>query len=193
MGTLKLIAPDGWQIDAEGQSVPPQIGRRPGESHLHRHGAGAVGGRRRLRPTRRSADRISTTQRIEIQYSHLPFILLQPPARLTAVSLDLAIRGHSVGYIAGAGDDTADALRQMGYAVTELRANDLTPDKLRNLDAIVIGIRAFNVNADLAAHLPDIFAYVEAGGTVVAQYNRPDGLKARQDRAVRSGDLRSSA
>ena len=119
-------------------------------------------------------------ERIEIRYAHLPFILLQPPARLNGVVLDLAIRGHAIGYIAGAGDNTADALRQMGYTVTELKANDLTPAKLDSLDAIVIGIRAFNVRADLAAHLPDIFAYIEHGGTVVAQYNRPDGLKVHK-------------
>ena len=175
-GSLKLIAPDGWQIVPESQSF-----------HL-----GSIGEQANLTftvtaPAQPAVATITAdatiggshfnNQRIEIQYSHLPFILLQPPARLKAVTLDLAIRGHSVGYIAGAGDDTAAALRQMGYAVTELGANDLTPDKLHDLDAIVIGIRAFNLRADLAAHLPDIFAYVEAGGTVVAQYNRPDGLK----------------
>jgi LmbE family N-acetylglucosaminyl deacetylase len=175
-GSLKLIAPNGWRIVPESQTF-----------HL-----GSVGEQTSLTfavtaPAQPAVATITAdatiggshfnNQRIEIQYSHLPFILLQPPARLTAVTLDLAIRGHSVGYIAGAGDDTAAALRQMGYAVAELGANDLTLDKLRDLDAIVIGIRAFNLRADLAAHLPDIFAYVEAGGTVVAQYNRPDGLK----------------
>ena len=42
---------------------------------------------------------------------------------------------------------------------------------------VVIGVRAFNVRNDLAAHLPALFAYVEAGGNVIVQYNRPDGLK----------------
>jgi LmbE family N-acetylglucosaminyl deacetylase len=175
-GSLKLIAPDGWKIVPDSQSF-----------HL-----GSIGEQASLTftvsaPPQPAVATITAdatiggshfnNQRIEIQYSHLPFILLQPAARLKAVTLDLAIRGHSVGYIAGAGDDTADALRQMGYAVTELKGDDLTPNKLHDLDAIVIGIRAFNLRTDLAAHLPDIFAYVQAGGTVVAQYNRPDGLK----------------
>jgi LmbE family N-acetylglucosaminyl deacetylase len=116
-------------------------------------------------------------ERIEIQYSHLPFVLLQPPARLAAVALDLKINAHNVGYIAGAGDDTADALRQMGCSVTNLESNDLTLDRLKNFDAIVIGIRAFNVRSDLAPHIQSILDYVQNGGTVVAQYNRPDGLK----------------
>jgi hypothetical protein len=42
---------------------------------------------------------------------------------------------------------------------------------------VVIGIRAFNVRTDLAEHLSTLLAYVEAGGTVVAQYNTLDGLR----------------
>jgi LmbE family N-acetylglucosaminyl deacetylase len=175
-GSLKLIAPDGWQIVPESQSF--RLGSIGDQANLTFTVTAPA------QPTVGTITADATiggshfnNQRIEIQYSHLPFILLQPPARFKAVTLDLAIRGHSVGYIAGAGDDTAAALRQMGYAVTELGANDPTPNKLRGLDAIVIGIRAFNLRSDLAAHLQDIFTYVEAGGTVVAQYNRPDGLK----------------
>ena len=58
-----------------------------------------------------------------------------------------------------------------------LTGADLTPERLRGLDAVVIGIRAFNVRTDLAERLPALFAYVEAGGTVVAQYNTLDGLR----------------
>jgi hypothetical protein len=41
-----------------------------------------------------------------------------------------------------------------------------------------MGIRAFNTRKDLAGHLPALFDYVEAGGTVIAQYNLSDGLGA---------------
>jgi hypothetical protein len=68
----------------------------------------------------------------------------------------------------------------MGYEVTMLTGADLTPDKLKNFDAIVVGVRAFNVRTDLADKMPALFSYVEAGGTVVEQYNRPDGLKTRE-------------
>jgi LmbE family N-acetylglucosaminyl deacetylase len=112
-------------------------------------------------------------ERVEINYPHIPLQLLQPPASLKAVCLDLAIRGRKVGYLPGAGDSVADSLEQMGYTVTTLTDADLTPEKLSGLDAVVIGVRAFNVRTNLAAHLPGLFAYVEAGGTVIAQYNRP--------------------
>jgi hypothetical protein len=82
-----------------------------------------------------------------------------------------------VGYLAGAGDDTAAALEQLGYAVTMLSGADLTPEKLAGLDAVVIGVRAFNERRDLSASVNGLWKYVENGGTVIAQYNRPNGLR----------------
>ncbi|MBV9468224.1 MAG: hypothetical protein JOZ57_03135, partial [Abitibacteriaceae bacterium] len=55
-----------------------------------------------------------------------------------------------------------------------------TADSLRRFDAVVIGVRAFNVRTDLADGLPALFAYVEGGGNVIEQYNRPDGLKTNK-------------
>jgi hypothetical protein len=115
-------------------------------------------------------------QRVELRYDHIPFQLLQPTATLNAVSLDLAIRGRHVGYLPGAGDDVARSLEQMGYAVTQLTGPDLTPEKLRPLDAVVVGIRAFNIRTDLAERVPALFAYVEAGGNLIVQYNNSEGL-----------------
>ena len=118
-------------------------------------------------------------RRIEIRYDHIPPLLLQPTAQLKAVALNVAIRGHTVGYLPGAGDSVADCLTQMGYTVKPLAATDLTEEGLRGLDAVVIGIRAFNVRNDLAAHLPALFAFVEAGGNLIVQYNRPGGATAK--------------
>ena len=116
-------------------------------------------------------------QRVEINYPHIPPLLLQPLASLKAISLELATRGHTVGYLPGAGDSVAENLKQMGYSVQMLDDTNLTPEQLRGLDAVVIGVRAFNVRNNLASQLPVLFAYVENGGTIIAQYNRPDGLK----------------
>jgi LmbE family N-acetylglucosaminyl deacetylase len=116
-------------------------------------------------------------QRVEIRYKHLPPVLLQPNARFKAVALDLAVRGKQVGYLAGAGDSVAESLKQMGYTVTQLTGADLTPERLREFDAVVIGIRAFNTRTDLAARLPALFAFVEAGGNIIVQYNKPNGLQ----------------
>ncbi len=115
--------------------------------------------------------------REEINYAHIPPQLLQPLASAKAISLNLATRGHNIGYLPGAGDSLVENMRQMGYDVTVLSDANVTPEQLRGLDAIVIGVRAFNVRNNLAAQMPTLFAYVENGGTLIVQYNRPDGLK----------------
>ena len=117
------------------------------------------------------------TGRQEIRYEHIPPQLLQPPARIKALCLDLKIRGRRVGYLPGAGDRTAEALEAMGYEVATLSGADLTPERLKDFDAVVIGVRAFNVRTDLAPGMPALFAYVENGGNVIAQYNTPRDLQ----------------
>lgn len=113
---------------------------------------------------------------VTISYPHIPAQLLQPPAEKKVVSVTVETRGHTVGYIAGAGDDVAAALTQLGYQVTELKPGDLTAEKLQVLDAIVVGVRAFNTRKDLVTGAAALFAYAKNGGTVVCQYNRPNGL-----------------
>jgi hypothetical protein len=68
-------------------------------------------------------------------------------------------------------------LEELGYAVTMLSGADSTPEKLAGLDAVVIGVRAFNERRDLSASVNGLWKYVENGGTVIAQYNRPNGLR----------------
>lgn len=116
-------------------------------------------------------------RRKEITYDHIPPQLLQPAAQLKAIAIKLEKRGEKIGYLPGAGDVTAEAIARMGYSVTQLDSADLTLARLQTFDAVVIGVRAFNTRTDLAAHLPALFAYVEAGGTIVAQYNTPNGLR----------------
>src|ERR1035437_9749615 len=57
--------------------------------------------------------------------------------------------------------------------MTSLTGADLTTNRLADFDAVVISIRAFNTRTDLVEHLSVLFAFVEAGGNVIAQYNRP--------------------
>jgi hypothetical protein len=90
---------------------------------------------------------------VDIQYDHIPRVLLQPEARLTAVSLDLATRGKKIGYLPGAGDEVPECLAEMGYAVTTLSSGDLTAERLRDFDAVVVGVRAFNTRSDIASSI----------------------------------------
>jgi LmbE family N-acetylglucosaminyl deacetylase len=178
-GTLRLEAPQGWDVSPSEQSFHlKSIGERaqftfvieaPPKSETAQIIADAGIGKAHYR-----------TDRIEINYSHIPPILLQPVASLKAISLELKTLGHTVGYLPGAGDSVSQNLKQMGYAVRVLDDTKLTQEDLRGLDAVVIGVRAFNVRSNIGSDLPVLFHYVENGGTIVAQYNRPDGLKTNE-------------
>ena len=171
-GDLSLDTPDGWKAaPAKREFSFASAGERKELSFTIT--APPQTGNAQITARATIGDKVYDNQRIEISYPHIPMQLLQPPARIKAVSLDLAIRGKKVGYIPGAGDSVADAIREMGYDVTLLTGNDLTTNRLKDFDAVVVGVRAFNVRTDLVPHLPALFAYVEAGGNVIEQYNRP--------------------
>jgi hypothetical protein len=115
-----------------------------------------------------------------IDYRHIPTLLLQPKATVKAVALKCDLGAKNVGYLPGSGDGVAAALTEMGCTVTQLSGADLVEDKLKGFDAVVTGVRAFNVRTDLSDHTSDaLAAYAEHGGTVIVQYNRPEGLKAK--------------
>ncbi|HUL52364.1 MAG TPA: PIG-L family deacetylase [Opitutaceae bacterium] len=176
-GAARLVMPAGWTVAPATQSfhlaavgdrvrckfqvtAPAQAGTADIAAEVE------IGGRR------------YAARRVEIRYAHIPVQLLQPPAHLKVVDLALAIRGRQIGYVPGAGDNVAESLEEMGCTVTRLTGAELDPQRLSGLDAVVIGIRAFNVRTDLAPQLPALVAFAEAGGTVIVQYNNPNGLAA---------------
>ncbi len=171
-GELALDAPASWKITPETQPFHlASAGQR--ENFSFKVTAPNQATTAQITAHAKIGNKVYDNQRIEISYPHIPAQLLQPPARIKVVTLDLAIRGKKVGYVPGAGDSVAEALKQMGYEVTMLTGADLTTNRLKDFDAVVIGIRAFNVRTDLVSHLPDLFAFVESGGNVIEQYNRP--------------------
>jgi LmbE family N-acetylglucosaminyl deacetylase len=171
-GTLRLNAPSGWKIAPETQSF--SLANAGDQAKLtFTVTAPAQPATAGITAEAKVGGRTYDNERVVINYPHIPLLFLQPSARLKAVCLNLATRGQNIGYLPGAGDSVAECLQDMGYKVTLLTGADLTADNLEKFDAVVIGVRAFNVRTDLVANLPALFAYVEAGGNVIEQYNRP--------------------
>jgi LmbE family N-acetylglucosaminyl deacetylase len=115
-----------------------------------------------------------------IRYDHVPAITLFPPAEATLVNLDLKTDGKKLGYIAGAGDLMPEALRQVGYDVHLLSENEIMNTDLSEYNAIITGVRAYNVNERLAYEQPRLMEYVKNGGNLVVQYNNNSGLVVKQ-------------
>ncbi len=116
----------------------------------------------------------------EINYNHIPVITLFPPAEAKLLNLNLKIAGKKIGYIDGAGDLVPEALRQAGYDVHELREKEIMNGDLSGYDAIVTGVRAYNVNPRLAIEQPKLLEYVKNGGNLLIQYNNNNGLATKQ-------------
>ena len=177
-GAVRLETPAGWRISPASRPFDlKQVGEKaqltfdvtaPAQASTGQFTAIATVGKNSY-----------TNGRVEINYPHLPLQLLLPTTRMKVAVFDLKTRGQKIGYIPGAGDSMAENLTEMGYQVTTLSGFDLTAEKLKGLDAVVIGVRAFNERKDLEPNLPGLFAWVEQGGTVIAQYNRPGGNLAK--------------
>jgi hypothetical protein len=106
-----------------------------------------------------------------IAYDHIPTItyFYSDPAKV--LNIDLKTVGKNIGYIPGAGDKVAEALEVMGYDVTLLTEKELARVNLQRFDAIVTGVRAYNVNAWLGSYYDKLMAYIAGGGNLIVQYN----------------------
>jgi hypothetical protein len=103
-----------------------------------------------------------------------------PPAEVKLVRADIRKKGDRIGYIPGAGDDVPESLQEIGYSVKILTESDITAKNLAQFSAVVLGIRAYNTQERIENWLPELFAYVKAGGVVIAQYNTLAELKTEQ-------------
>jgi LmbE family N-acetylglucosaminyl deacetylase len=110
-----------------------------------------------------------------LDYTHIPPQIVFRPASASLVRADIRIRSKHIGYVMGSGDDVPQALQQLGCDVTLLSAADLAAGDFSRFDAIVTGVRAYNTRPDLLANQKRLLAYVESGGTLVVQYNVPEG------------------
>ena len=174
-GELRLDVPAGWKAEprtqafhistaGEQQELAFDVTPPAGDALASLRAVATVGGRE-------IAAGVQT-----IDYPHIPIQTLFPPSDLKLVRADIRVTVHQVGYIMGAGDEMPDALRQLGLTVTPLSASDLSQGNLSRFDAIVAGVRAYNVRTDLRANQQRLLDYVRNGGTYIVQYQTGDSL-----------------
>jgi len=95
------------------------------------------------------------------------------PADVTVHVLDLTVpAGLHIGYIAGENDVLPETLRQVGIQVDLLDEVALAFGDLSRYDAIVAGIRAYELRPDAMAANPRLLDYVQNGGTLLVLYER---------------------
>lgn len=106
-----------------------------------------------------------------IAYDHIPTITWFPKAEVTVQNLTLTNPVQRVAYLAGAGDLIPQALEQIGIETTLLKPDQLSVEALKKYDALIVGVRFFNVNPEADKVAKIILQYVEQGGTALIQYN----------------------
>jgi len=172
-GEVHLELPKGWKADPPAQAfklirtgeqevitftvTPPS-----GEATASLLAVARVGGR----------DIANGTQ--VIAYPHISSQVLFPASNIKLVRSNIKVTAKKIGYIMGPGDEMPDALRQFGLDVTLLSTSDLEQADLSRFDAIVAGVRSYNVRADVRANQSRLMEYVKNGGTYVVQYQTGD-------------------
>jgi LmbE family N-acetylglucosaminyl deacetylase len=103
----------------------------------------------------------------------MPTILWSEPAECVVHAFDINVPAKlHVGYISAEGEPIPDALRRLGIDVEMLDTAALAFGDLSRYDAIVVGVRAYELRPELAGANQRLLNYVSAGGTLVVQYNR---------------------
>jgi len=112
-----------------------------------------------------------TKELVTIAYDHVPTQTVLLPSEAKVVRLNIQKAGENIGYIMGAGDDVPTSLEQIGYNVQLINPATITSESLKKYDAVVLGIRAYNVVEELKFKQRFILDYAKNGGTVIVQYN----------------------
>jgi LmbE family N-acetylglucosaminyl deacetylase len=174
-GTLAVEAPAGWV--ATPSSVPfslPAAGSDAAISFRLQPPAGMASGV--LHVLAKLGDARFSAGVARIQHDHIPAQVVLHASDVRVASFPLDRHVGTVGYIPGPGDEVAASLRLAGYDVRLIPEQAVTASALRAYPVVVIGVRAFNTSDKLRAAQPTLMAYVQDGGTVVAQYNTNNRL-----------------
>src|SRR5664280_296698 len=172
-GDLRLEVPAGWNASPPSRSFQIAV---PGEQRIMTFEVTPPAGETTasLRAVAKVNQRDIASGIQAIAYPHFPPQTLFPPSDIKLVRANIKVTAKKVAYIMGAGDEMPDALRQLGLDVTLLSQSDLEQGDLSRFDAIVAGVRAYNVRADIRANQPRLLDYVKNGGTYVVQYQTGD-------------------
>ncbi len=173
-----LIVPPGWKTSAaaslkfEGAgdrytrlTVTPPVKLGAGN---HKISAYAERGADRSRGIR--AERFTTSLE---PLPTLPTQLWSEPAQCAVHAFAIAVpQNLHVGYLTAESEPVPEALRRLEIRVDLLDPLALAFSDLSKFDAIVVGVRAYELRPELAGANQRLLDYVSNGGTLVVQYQR---------------------
>jgi hypothetical protein len=171
-GELRLELPAGWR------SEPTQLA----VSFSHRHEkkdfeftvfpAGLQEGRATIRAVLEAGgEKFSEGYTLVTREDLGSFYYYQPASQKVSI-VDVKVpHDLKIGYIMGAGDDIPTVLQQLGMNVSLIATEKLATEDLSRFGTIVLGIRAYDTQKEVAGNNKKLLDFVAAGGTLVVQYN----------------------
>ncbi len=172
-GTLRLDVPQGWRV--EPASLPVNFAA-DGESNEYKFNVTPSSLREQmyqLKAVLNYQGKDYAEGYTDVTRPDLGVFYYYRPATQTISAVDVKLPPKlKVGYIMGAGDDIPEVLREIGLDVETISAPELATGNLSRFNAIVVGIRAYDVRTDVREHNRRLLDYVNNGGTLIVQYNQ---------------------
>jgi LmbE family N-acetylglucosaminyl deacetylase len=175
-GVLRLELPTGWKADPAQLAVTSKVRGEKQEFQFAVTPANLQQGRATLRAVLESEGEKYSEGYTLVTREDLGSFYYYQPARQKVSIVDVQVpHDLKVGYIMGAGDDIATVLKQIGMDVTLIPAEKLGTADLSQYGTIVLGIRAYDTQKEVAANNKKLLDFVSAGGTLVVQYDTAVG------------------
>jgi hypothetical protein len=175
-GKLHLDAPFGWRVKPA--ELPVELTRR-GEAQEYQFEVSSAS-RKEHRAQIRAVLEVGEKEYSEgyslVTRDDLGSFYYYQPALQRVSIVDVKVpKNPKIGYIMGAGDDIPTVLQQIGMNVTLIPAEKLGQEDLSGYQTIVLGIRAYDTQKEVAANNKKLLDFVSSGGTLVVQYNSGAG------------------
>jgi LmbE family N-acetylglucosaminyl deacetylase len=171
-GTLRLELPAGWRSEPAQFAVEFKKRGEKQDFQFKVFPAGLQEGRATVRAVLDSNGEKFSEGYTLITREDLGSFYYYQPARQRVSIVDVrAPHDLKVGYIMGAGDDIPTVLKQVGMDVTMIPAERLANEDLTRYGTIVLGIRAYDTQKEVAENNQKLLDFVSKGGTLIVQYN----------------------
>lgn len=173
--SVSLDVPKGWTVKPE--SAPVTFEKEDETKTVTftvSPGTDVGKGEFSIKPVVNTNGKLLSTYVQKIQYDHINTSYYLYPAKVEGVAFDLNLpEVLKVGYVDSGFDKVAERLQGIGMDVTKLLPEDLQSGDLSQYDTIVTGVRAYLSREDLRNNNERLLKYVEDGGHLVVQYNKP--------------------
>ena len=166
--SVGLDAPAGWKVSDATEVKFDGVGDRYAKVHVTPPAQLPEGNLTINAYAKRGEEKFTTS--IEPLPS-MPTLLWEEPAQCVVHAFEINVpKNLRVGYITAESEPVPDALKMLGIQVDMIDPAALAFGDLSKFDAIVVGVRAYELRSDLPGANQRLFDYVSNGGTMLVQY-----------------------